>query len=270
MSTSIFSARDLSVGFSVAHGQRTVLEDISFDLQAGEVLGVVGAAGAGKSVLVRALLRLLPENALVEQGTVRFHDQDLYALGDKDLAALRGTGISQVLPDAKQRLNPLTRIGDFMAAVYNARESHSKEQTHDAVIGALKEVRIPDPERRLRSYPHELSGGMAQRICIALALMHRPEVIVADEPTQGLDVTVQRQVLDLMAELVRENGSTQVIVTRDLGIAAHYCQKVAVMHEGRIVEAAPTLQLFSDPQHDYTRWFLRTADAGQWMPGAVR
>ncbi|GAB6986203.1 hypothetical protein JCM10369A_27270 [Nocardioides pyridinolyticus] len=265
----MFAAEGLSVGFRTPHGDRDVLHDVSFALEPGEVLGVVGTAGAGKSVLVRAILRLLPENGVVHGGTVTFRGRDLLAMSEKELGELRGAQISQVLPDAKLRLNPLVRVGDFMAAVLNARQRLGKEETRQAVVDALTSVGIPDPQRRLRAYPHELSGGMAQRICIALALMHRPPVIIADEPTQGLDVTVQRQVLDLMAELVEGTASTQLIVTRDLGIVAQYCQRVAVMERGRIVEIAPTRQLFDDPQHEYTRRFLRSADAGEWAPARV-
>lgn len=264
MPESALTMEELTVSFRAAAGVRDVLHDVSLTLAPGEVLGVVGPAGAGKSVLVRTILRLLPDNGVLRRGTVQFRGQDLFAMSAREVALLRGVGISQVLPDAKARLNPLVRVGDFMAAVLNAHERRAKDETHDALVAALRSVGITDAERRLRSYPHELSGGMAQRICIALALIHRPPVIVADEPTQGLDVTVQRQVLDLMSGLVRETGSAQLIVTRDLGIAAQYCQRVAVMRDGRIVEVAPTETLFEHPQHEYTRRFLSSADAAGW------
>jgi ABC-type dipeptide/oligopeptide/nickel transport system ATPase component len=185
------------------------------------------------------------------------------------LGRLRATEISQVLPDAKTQLNPLVKVGDFMAAVLRAHRDIGRDEGDEVVAASLRSVGILDPERRLRAYPHELSGGMAQRICIALALMHSPPVIIADEPTQGLDVTVQRQVLDMMATLVAERQATQLIVTRDLGIVAQYCQRVAVMHRGRIVETAPTVQLFDDPQHEYTKRFLRSAHAGRWANKSV-
>jgi ABC-type dipeptide/oligopeptide/nickel transport system ATPase component len=260
----IVAVENLSVAFASPHGDRQVLTDVSLELLPGEVLGVVGEAGAGKSVLVRSVLGLLPEDGRVVDGRVLFRGRDLLAMSERQIRALRSTEISQVLPDAKAQLNPLVRVGDFLTAVLRAHRKVSGTEAEEAVLAALVSVGITDPERRLQAYPHELSGGMAQRVCIALALLHSPPVIVADEPTQGLDVTVQRQVLDLMSALAREKNATQLIVTRDLGIVAQYCQRVAVMHRGRIVETAPTLQLFEDPGDPYTKGFLRAAKAGRW------
>lgn len=234
-----------------------LIQDVSLELGVGDVIGVVGEAGAGKTVLVRTVLRLLPENVRLARGAVRFKGTDLGRLGEAELRRLRGAELAPILPDAKSQLNPLLRVGDMMIAVLRTREKVSAADARARAASLLQTVGITDPARRLQAYPHELSGGMAQRVCIALALMHSPSVIVADEPTAGLDVTVQRQVLDLMIGLVRARDAAQLIVTRDLGIVAHYCGRVAVMQGGRIVEMAPTLQLFDSPAHPHTRELLR-------------
>lgn len=251
----------LAVEFDGRHGPVRILDDINLSVTAGEVLGVVGQAGAGKTVLVRSLLRLLPENGRAVAGSIRFRGEDLLTMEAAELRRMRGTGIAHILPDAKSQLNPLVRVGDMMVAVLRTHEQATRSEARARAAALLDSVGISDPERRLGAYPHELSGGMAQRICIALALMHSPSLIVADEPTAGLDVTVQRQVLDLMAALVRDREAAQLIVTRDLGIVAHYCQQVAVIHEGRIVEVAPTVQLFDSPQHPYTKELLIASGA---------
>lgn len=251
----------LDVEFDGRRGPVRILNDINLSVASGEVLGVVGQAGAGKTVLVRSLLRLLPENGRIVSGSILFQGTDLLTMPTDELRHIRGTGIAHILPDAKSQLNPLLRVGDMMVAVLRTHVKASKEEARERAAALLASVGITDPARRLGAYPHELSGGMAQRICIALALMHSPSLIVADEPTAGLDVTVQRQVLDLMAALVRDREAAQLIVTRDLGIVAHYCQQVAVMHEGRIVEVAPTVQLFDSPQHPYTKELLIASGA---------
>ena len=258
---SLLEISGLAVEFDSRKGPVRILDDINLSVVAGEVLGVVGQAGAGKTVLVRSLLRLLPENGRAVAGTIRFRGQDLLTMDAAELRRMRGTGIAHILPDAKSQLNPLVRVGDMMAAVLRTHEKANRDEARARAAALLASVGISDPERRLSAYPHELSGGMAQRICIALALMHSPSLIVADEPTAGLDVTVQRQVLDLMATLVRDREAAQLIVTRDLGIVAHYCQQVAVIHEGRIVEVAPTVQLFDSPEHPYTKELLIASGA---------
>lgn len=261
MAEPILEIEGLATEFDTPRGAVRVLEGVTLSLAAGDVVGVVGEAGAGKSVLVRSVLRLLPETGRVAAGSVRFKGRDLRGLGDGDLKALRATEIAHILPDAKAQLNPLVRVGEMMVAVMRAHAEVGKAEARERAVALLTTVGIVDPARRLDAYPHELSGGMAQRICIALALMHTPSLIVADEPTHGLDVTVQRQVLDLMAGLVREREAAQLVVTRDLGIVAQYCQAVAVMHGGRIVEAGSTLELFEAPRNPYTRQLLASVSA---------
>lgn len=266
MTEPILAIEHLNVGFKDSQRTKEVLRDVSLALSPGEVLGVVGEAGAGKSVLVRATLRLLPPNGSITSGSVLFRGQDLAALPEPQLNRLRGTHISQVLPDAKACLNPLVRIGDFMVAVLKAHRRISTSEARRVAATSLKSVGVPDPERRLRAYPHELSGGTAQRVCLAIAMLHKPAVIIADEPTQGLDVTVQRQVLDMMADLVSVNQASLLIVTRDLGIVAQYCQRAAVMHGGSIVETAPVMELFNNPQSEYTKRLLGSANVGGSLP----
>ncbi|MGH3040911.1 MAG: ABC transporter ATP-binding protein [Gaiellaceae bacterium] len=248
-------------------GAPNLLDDVSFDIRSGEAVGVVGESGSGKSLLVQSLLMLDAEGLERISGQLVYRGKDL-ALADSDaIHSLRGKAIAPILPNARSQLNPLVRVGDFMAAVIDPEKKLDFEDVFRRAVRALETVGITDADRRLEAYPHELSGGMAQRVCIALALIHDPDLIVADEPTSGLDVTVQRQVLDLMAARSRERGAAQLIVTRDLGIVAHYCQRVAVLREGRIVELAPTVELFTRPRHPYTQ---RLIEAVQRSPGAVR
>jgi peptide/nickel transport system permease protein len=238
-----------------------ILEDVSLVLRPGETMAVVGESGSGKTVLLKAILHSLPLGLEVKSGTVRYAERDLYRLSPAALRVLRSAEIAAILPNAKSQLNPLTRIGDMMVSVFKA---HQRLTTHEAVarsIALLETVGITDPAQRLNAYPHELSGGMAQRVCLALALMHHPKLLIADEPTVGLDVTIQRQVLDLIRRLTRESGAAQLIITSDLGIAAHYCDRIAVMRAGRVVEMAPTERLFAQPQDAYTRHLLASVRA---------
>ena len=262
MSEPILEVADLIIEFDTPQGRHRALDGVSFSMTEGEALGVVGESGAGKSVLVRALLRLLPENAHVVGGEVRLHGRDLLRMPEQELRRLRGKELAHILPDAKTQLNPLVRVGSMMVAVLRVHEKIGKREARSRAVEALTTVGISDPERRLDAFPHELSGGMAQRVCVALALLHNPDLIVADEPTSGLDVTVQRQVLDLMAKLGRERHAAQLFVTRDLGIVAHYCRAAVVLQGGKVVESARTEKLFAAPEHPYTRRLLKAVGAG--------
>lgn len=236
-------------------GPLRVLDDVALSIAPGEIVGVIGGPGAGKSVLVRSLLVLPPVGAVV-RGEIRFRGSDLLTMPPDELRRLRGTGIAHILPGAKTQLNPVLSIGEMMTAVIRVHEKVSRKEACRRAAAALQAVGIMDPEKRLAAYPHELSGGMAQRVCIALALIHNPILIVADEPTFGLDVTVQRQVLDLMADLASRRGFAQLIVTRDLGIVAQYCQRVFVMQAGRIIESGLTTDLFRQPRQSYTQQLI--------------
>jgi peptide/nickel transport system permease protein len=253
----VLSVRGLAIE---AHGGLPILDGVSFDLMPGEILGVVGLPGCGKSILVRAIVRLLGHGVRQRAGQVFFRGKDLAERDEKTLRAIRGYEILPLLANAKSQLNPLVRIGDLMVAHIRAHDRCSRRDAHARVARMLAAIGIGDAEHWLAAYPHELSGGMAQRVCLAIALMHRPPLIVADEPTAGLDVTVQRQVLDLMIELCHQSGAAQVLATRELGIVAHYCDRVAVLHEGLIVEMGSVRDVLLAPRHAVTRRLIAAAD----------
>jgi peptide/nickel transport system permease protein len=255
MTNTILTVRDLEVT-PLQPGASPLLSGVSFSLGAGERLAIVGESGAGKSVLVKAVLGLLPTQLQISSGQVRYGEVDLLKLDKSKLRSLRSKHIAATLANAKSQLHPLTTVGGTFAAALRAHQRISTPEARQRSIELLRMVGMNDPEQRLDAYPHELSGGMAQRVCIALALMYRPRLLIADEPTAGLDVTVQRQVLDLMAKLASETGTAQLIVTSDLGIAAHYCDKVAVMRAGRVIEINETCAFFDAPVHPYSKQLL--------------
>ena len=243
-----------------ANGGLPILDGVSFDLMPGEILGVVGLPGCGKSILIRAIVKLLGHGVQQRAGHVFFRGKDLTELDEKRLRTIRGYEILPLLANAKSQLNPLVRVGDLMVAHIRAHNPCSRREAHARAARMLGAIGIGDADHWLGAYPHELSGGMAQRVCLAIALVHRPPLIIADEPTAGLDVTVQRQVLDLMIELCRQSGAAQVLATRELGIVAHYCDRVAVLHEGLIVEMGLVRDVLLAPRHAITRRLIAAAD----------
>ena len=232
------------------------LNGVSLTLEQGQRLGLVGETGAGKSLTVQALMGLLRAPARLVRGRALFEGVDLLALDEAKLNRLRGAAISMVVQSPKTSLDPVRRIGDQIVRIQQAHAPVSRAQAWRRAIDLLEKVGVADAERRAMAYPHQFSGGMAQRVLIAMALAHRPRLIVADEPTTGLDATVQAQVLDLLTSLVREEGASLLVITHDIGVVAHYCDKVAVMFAGVIVESGPVEQVFGAPAHPYTQALL--------------
>jgi oligopeptide/dipeptide ABC transporter ATP-binding protein len=255
---SLLAVADLDVRFVDADefGRPRVaraLNGVSFAVARGEILGLVGETGAGKSLTAQAVMGLLRPPARREGGTVRLDGQDLSGLDDDALNALRGAAMALVVQSPKTSLDPLSRVGDQIVRVQRAHRRIDKASARKRAVELLASVGIPDPERRARAWPHELSGGMAQRVLIAIALANNPMLLIADEPTTGLDVTVQTQILDLLRRLVRDNGMGLMMITHDLGVVAQYCDTVAVMFAGTIVESGPVDDILVAPAHPYTR-----------------
>lgn len=260
--TPLLQIRDLSVTFDSFSGSNQVLKDVGLDLQAGRVTALVGETGSGKSVLVQAIMRMLPADSARASGTIALDGNMLQDLDEAELRNLRGSKIGLVVTNPRAQLNPVQTIGSQLVDAIAAHTSNGRKEDHaKRALELLNAVGIPDPERRSQSYPHELSGGMCQRVLIAMALANRPRLILADEPTSGLDVTIQLQVMDLLKKLVAELGSAVLLVTRDLGLAAHYADEVVVIREGEIVERSTTREFFAGPRHAYSRMLLETSRA---------
>jgi peptide/nickel transport system ATP-binding protein len=255
----VLTIRDLTVTFTTSSGAMEAVRHVSLDVAAGETVAVVGESGSGKSTLVSSVNRLLAENGRITSGTITVGDLDITAASEKAMTAVRGDLIGMVPQDPMTNLNPVMRIG---AQIVEALEVHGRargQAAKEEAIRLLDQAGISDAELRFRQYPHEFSGGMRQRVLIAMALACRPEVLLADEPTSALDVTVQRLVLDQMGALAADVGAAVLLITHDLGLAAERADRVAVMYRGEIVETGPAAQLVASPQHEYTRRLLAAA-----------
>jgi peptide/nickel transport system ATP-binding protein len=248
---------DLRVIFQRKGGRATrAVDGVSYEVRPGEIVGVVGESGSGKSVTALAVMGLLPARGVRVSGSVRYNGQDLLTLSDNRMSALRGRELSMVFQDPMSSLNPVIQIGVQITEVLLAHRNMSRSAARNEALELLRQCGIPDPRRRLDEYPHQLSGGMRQRVMIAIALACKPKLLICDEPTTALDVTIQAQVLELLKELVTELGTAMIMITHDLGVVAGLCDRVNVMYAGRIVEAGDRNDLFANPRHRYTEGLL--------------
>ena len=258
MAESLLQVRHLATEFSTDQGVARALDDISFELKAGETLGIVGESGCGKSVTSLSIMRLLPKPAgWIASGEVLFRGQDLTQLPADDMHNIRGNRIAMIFQEPMTALNPVYKIGRQLGetlALHNPQMS--KQEIEEASIHMLERVGIPAPHRRMKEFPHQLSGGMRQRVMIAIALLCHPEILIADEPTTALDVTIQAQILQLLKDLQQETGMAIIFITHDLGVIAEMCDRVVVMYGGRIIEQADVQALFDFPRHPYTRGLM--------------
>ncbi|HEX6466599.1 MAG TPA: ABC transporter ATP-binding protein [Terriglobales bacterium] len=255
MSSSLLKVRDLSIQFRTASGFAQAVRGVSFSIAPGEALGLVGESGSGKSVTSLAIMRLLVAQATVA-GTIEFNGRELLQLTEVEMRSLRGSGISMIFQEPMTALNPLMRVGDQVAEAVLAHQRVGRQQAWEKAVEALREVAVPDPETRARDYPHQLSGGQRQRVMIAMAIVNRPQLLIADEPTTALDVTVQAQILELLATLREKFKLAMLFISHDLGVVSQVTDRVAVMYAGQIVEMASARQIFNSPRHGYTQGLL--------------
>jgi ABC-type dipeptide/oligopeptide/nickel transport system ATPase component len=251
--SALLDVEHLTVDFGA--GTR-VVDDVSFTMAAGETLGLVGESGSGKSVTAFSILRLLQPPGQVTAGRILFDGQDLLALSEREMRAIRGARISLIFQEPMTALNPVMRVGDQIAEALTAHGVASRTDARARAVELLEAVKIADPARRARDYPHQLSGGMRQRVMIAIALACRPPLVIADEPTTALDVTIQAQMLELIRQLQKQFGLALLLITHDFGVVAEMADRVAVMRTGRIVEHGPVRQILRAPVHEYTRQLL--------------
>ncbi len=254
----ILSVKNLATSFDIDDHSVEVIDKINFDLVRGETLGLVGESGCGKSVTALSIMRLLPRPAgHVDRGSINFQGQDLLSLQIDEMHKIRGKKIAMIFQEPMTALNPVHRTGKQLGEVYRIHfPNMTEEEIFQAQLDMLIKVGIPAPGKRLREYPHQLSGGMRQRVMIAMALSCKPDILIADEPTTALDVTTQNQILNLMRDLQQEINMSIIFITHDLGVIAEMCNRVIVMYAGRIVEQAPLKDLFNEPRHPYTKGLL--------------
>jgi len=272
----LLDIRELSVSFATYQGRARVLDRASLTVNQGEIVGLVGETGCGKSVLSRSVLRIIPSPpGSIDAGEILFEGRDLLRLPPKEMRRLRGERISMIFQEPMNSLNPVFTVGNQMREVVRAHRKASRGEATDACLEMLEAVRLPEPAAVLRAFPHELSGGMRQRVMIAMALICNPSLLLADEPTTALDVTVQGQILAILAELAARQGLSILFVTHDMGVVAQLCHRVAVMYAGQVVEIADVASIFARPAHPYTQGLIASipgrSEGGELyaIPGSV-
>lgn len=260
----VLSVRDLTVAFDLPSGSAVAVDQVGFDIEAGQALGLVGESGSGKSVTAFSLMRLLRSPGRIVGGHVRFNGTDLLTLSDRDMRRVRGRAIGFVFQEPMTALDPVYSVGDQVIEALRVHGEADGDAARTRAVELLDAVRIPNAASRLRDYPHQLSGGLRQRVCIAIAIACRPSLLIADEPTTALDVTIQAEILDLLREMRQALGLSLLLITHDLGVVAGHADQVAVMYAGRIVEHGPVREVLRRPQHPYTRGLIAA------LPGATR
>ena len=253
----ILQIENLKTSFMTSNGEVQAVRGVSFSVEKGEIVGLVGESGSGKSVTSMSILKLLADTARIKEGTILFEGQDLTQCSRAQMRKIRGGKISMIFQDPMSSLNPLIPVGKQVAEMI--REHHpekSRAQIKQEVLSLFEQVRIPEPEKRFKSFPHEFSGGMRQRVMIAMALANRPELLIADEPTTALDVTIQDQILKQLRELKKEYGTSIIFITHDLGVVAELCDRVVVLYGGLVMEEASVFDIFENPRHPYTLGLL--------------
>jgi oligopeptide/dipeptide ABC transporter ATP-binding protein len=252
----LLEVKNLKTYFYTEDGVVRAVDGVNFEVYPGEVLGIVGESGCGKSVTSLSIMRLISKPGRVDEGEILLDGEDLLRMPEDEMIKVRGNRISMIFQQPQTALNPVFKVGDQLSEVLNVHQDLGKEAGWKRAVQLLKMVGVPDPERRAEAYPHELSGGMAQRVMIAMALACVPELLIADEPTTALDVTIQAQILDLMRDLRREMGTSVILITHDLGVVAEMAERVAVMYAGEIVEQTDVNSLFDEPLHPYTQGLI--------------
>lgn len=253
---SLLSVKDLQVQFQTKKGINTAVDGISFSIGKGEILGIVGESGCGKSVSSMSILRLLGTNAKISQGSIKLGDKELLSLSEDEMCKIRGNEIAMIFQDPMTALNPIMTIGDQLIEPLVIHQGYKKKDAWKEAIEVLKKVGIAAPEKRMKEYPHQLSGGMRQRVMIAMAVSCAPKLLIADEPTTALDVTIQAQILELMLELREKLNTAIMLITHDMGVVAETADNILVLYAGKVVEYGSVKDIFNDPKHPYTQGLL--------------
>jgi peptide/nickel transport system ATP-binding protein len=258
LAETLLQIEDLHTQFFTSRGVVRAVDGVSLHVDVGETLGVVGESGCGKTMTALSVLRLVPEPGRITSGRIRFRGRDVTKMDDDEIRDFRGNDVAMIFQDPMTSLNPVTKVGFQIEEAMTAHERFSPEQAKGRVIELLKRVRVPSAETRVKDYPHQFSGGMRQRAMIAMGLSNEPSLLIADEPTTALDVTVQAQIIQLMKQLNRELGTAMMLITHNMALVASLCQRIVVMYAGRVVEEGPVDQIFKSPQHPYTWSLLRS------------
>ncbi|PIE43217.1 MAG: methionine ABC transporter ATP-binding protein [Gammaproteobacteria bacterium] len=253
----LLEVKELVVKFALRQGEVTALDHISFSLNRGERLGIVGESGAGKSVAAFSILNLISRPGYIANGEILFDNQNLVSLSNRDLRSIRGNRISMIFQDPMMTLNPVLTVGQQMRECLNTHTKLNQAQAEEICLEKLKLVQIPSPETRINQYPHELSGGMKQRVIIAIALLLNPDIIIADEPTTALDVTIQAEIMELLLNLCEQQNLALILITHDLGVVSQVTQRTIVMYAGRIIEEGPTKEIINEARHPYTQGLIK-------------